>query len=125
MIKQLNWCVVLVMVSLLPVLTMAQDNSPKMLKLGAWVCDSVQNYDEAVKEEQQGRDLAELQKTLFEQQRCIYMDKQRLENIQMPMVAVKEELDGKAKVVFVVKGRTQYVRYTGWTAMDNVEPFAR
>ena len=123
--KRLSWLAAFIAIFVLSALAVAQDNSPKILKLGAWVCDSAQSYDEAVKEEQQGRDLAELQKALFEQQRCIYMDKRRLESIQMPMVAVKEEIDGKAKVVFVVKGRTQYVRYTGWTATDNVEPLSR
>lgn len=129
--RKVVYCGVSVMV-LLAAAASAQNDDLLTLKPGSWVCDSSQSYDEAVAEQQRSQNLEQLQQRLFKQQRCIYMDAERLKTIQVPLVKVIGQEHQQSKVSFVIKsmkrvsladGSVSYVRYIGWTATDNVKSY--
>ena len=110
----------------------AQNDDLLTLKPGTWVCDSPQSYDEAVAEQQRSQNLEQLQQRLLKQQRCIYMDIERLKAIQVPLVKITGQENQQSKVSFVIKNmertpgvdiKLSYVRYIGWTATDNVKSY--
>jgi len=110
----------------------AQAAEPMTLKEGSWVCGT----QDALHEARQGAwsgprfSIAKFRKGTQEQEACLYVDDDLLEDMMAPFVTVLQRDGDEAMVSFIVEyyKRIEYlhrkfsrVQITGWTDAANVE----
>ena len=109
----------------------AADEGPFTLELGSWVCKTAEDYDNAVAAQKAGaQSVFKLAKELFDQQLCIYMDDDNLEDMMAPYVTILETQGDKTKVSFFIEfyqriemlhRKISHVKFIGWTDTKNVK----
>ncbi|MCB1809964.1 MAG: hypothetical protein KDJ99_33770 [Candidatus Competibacteraceae bacterium] len=101
-----------------------------VLQRGSWVCDTPDRYDQIVTAQSQGGNSFEQLQQEY-QNTCLYMDGDNLDEMMAPFVKVLEQQGDKDKVTFFVQfeeritmlnQKAKQVKFTGWTAADNVIP---
>jgi hypothetical protein len=109
----------------------AAEEGPFTLEMGSWVCQTPEDYDNAVAAQKEGSKSAfKLAKELFEQNLCIYMDDDNLEDMLAPYVKIIETQGDKTKVSFFIEfykriamlhRQIKHVKFIGWTDTKNIK----
>ena len=106
----------------------AQAGDPYMLLEGSWVCRSPETYDIAM---ERLRDDADAGGALVDEQLCMFIDDEKLEDTMAPFFQVQERQGDKVKVRFMVEfykkieylhRRITRITFVGWTHEDNLVP---
>ena len=106
----------------------AQAGDPYMLLEGSWVCRSPETYDIAM---ERLRDDADAGGALVDEQLCMFIDDEKLEDTMAPFFQVQERQGDKVKVLFMVEfykkieylhRRITRITFVGWTHEDNLVP---
>lgn len=107
-------------------------SEPQIFTRAAWICRSPEEYERALQAAKTAADVEELGEELLEKQLCLYLEYDDIEDIFAPFVQVLEQNGDLAKVSFTVEfyrrvgglgGRFSTVKFTGWTALSNLEPY--
>jgi len=106
----------------------AHAGDPYMLREGSWVCRSPETYDIAM---ERLRDNAHARAALVDEQLCMFIDDEKLEDTMAPFFQVQERQGDKVKVTFMVEfyKKIEYlhrkitrITFVGWTHEDNLVP---
>jgi hypothetical protein len=104
------------------------------LKVGSWVCGTLEAYQQASNGGWTGPtfSLQKFREHKQEQAACLHVDDDLLEDMMPPFVTVLGREGDYAKVSFIVEyykridalsSRFNRVQFTGWTAFAHVEPW--
>jgi len=98
-------------------------------KLGTWVCQTPETYDEVTRAANSGSQSNQQLRQAYKDN-CLFMDDDNIEDMLPPFVTILDNENDKAKVTFfvefyrklaVLEANIKHVRFVGWTAKSNVE----
>lgn len=130
----LSWCLA-VPLAVATTAASAADGPPWLLHEGSWVCGTPEAYDQAIAEQAKTsgyQELKALRQRLLEDELCMYLDDDDIEDMMAPFVEVIERQGDKVKVTFTIEfykrissiaARFRRVKFAGWTAESRLADY--